>query len=112
MKPRLRWAVRIEAADHPEGHALLITGRLGSTTTAQLAEALEAALAAGHVRVVLDCSGVDYISSAGLAVLERADDRLRAGGGALLLTGLQEAVRVAFEVSGAGSRFEQVGPAS
>ena len=71
----------------------------GATATDFEAELLrridESALA-----VLLDCSAMDYISSAGLRVILRAGKRLTAGGGRLALCGLTEDCREAFRISG------------
>ena len=91
----------ITREDLPEGQMVLVTGRLGAPTSARLASVFDEILAAGHRRMLVDLGGVDYLSSAGLTVIERAAARLEEAGGILVLCGLQEPVRVAFEVSGA-----------
>ena len=69
-------------------------------------EAFQAALAphlqqcaAGADRVVLDLSGLEYISSAGLRVLMLAAKQCKAQKGTLLVAGLQPLVREIFEIS-------------
>ena len=83
------------------------TGRIdhGSAPSfrAALAPHLERC-AAGQDGVVLDFSGVDYISSDGLRVLVLAAKQARAQGGTLLVTELAARVREIFEIT----RFEQV----
>ncbi len=49
---------------------------------------------------MLDLSGVDYISSAGLRVILVAGKKLRATQGQLVLCGLRDEVRGVFEMSG------------
>ena len=84
---------------------MFVTGRLGAPTSARLASALDEIVAAGHCRLLIDVSGVDYLSSAGLAVIEQTAARLKDSGGILVLCGLQEPVRVSFEVSGAAGHL-------
>ena len=55
--------------------------------------------APGGDRVILDLSGLDYISSAGLRVLMLAAKQCKAQKGVLLVTGLQPLVREIFEIS-------------
>jgi anti-anti-sigma factor len=106
MKSRLRWSLQVSAYDLPGAQVVVLSGRVGSTTTAELEAALDR-LNSGHsTRVLIDLAGVDYISSAGLLVIERAAGRARAAGGALLVCGLQEAVQVSLEVSGAAARLD------
>src|SRR5262245_19629411 len=50
-------------------------------------------------RLVLDLSGVDYISSAGLLALMLASKQVTAQGGTLVIAGLQPFVKEVFEVS-------------
>ena len=84
---------------------VFVTGRLGAPTSVRLARALDEVVDAGHCRLLVDVSGVDYLSSSGLAVIERTAARLKDSGGVLVLCGLQEPVRVSFEVSGAAGHL-------
>ncbi len=77
---------------------LIVAGRLGSAGAAEWRSALDAATSAGG-RVHLDLAGVDYISSAGLAVLDEVTERLHAAGGVLEVTRASEAVRLAFRLA-------------
>ena len=79
----------------PEG-AVVISGRLDAAQAA----AAQAALDGTSGRVVLDCSGLDYISSAGLGVLLKTQKRLMAGGGQLRLTRVNRHIRDIFQYSG------------
>jgi anti-sigma B factor antagonist len=45
------------------------SGRIDSATAPKLAEAMDALTNAGRYKIVLDMSGVEYMSSAGLRVL-------------------------------------------
>ena len=70
-------------------------GRLDSSK----AEIAAAALARVSGSTVIDCSGLDYISSAGLGVLILTYRRLSATGHGLRLTGLQPRVRSIFRMA-------------
>jgi anti-anti-sigma factor len=50
-------------------------------------------------RLIVDLSGLEYISSAGLRVLMLAAKQSKAKGGTFLLTGLQPLVQEIFEIS-------------
>lgn len=78
---------------------LVVQGRLGTAAAADLARVLSTAAAASP-RVVLDLAGVDYLSSAGLRVLEQAARDLHAGGGGLVVTRTSEPVRVSLGLAG------------
>src|SRR5512139_1559386 len=55
--------------------------------------------AAGGDQLVLDLSGLEYISSAGLRVLMLARKQAKAQGGALVVAGLTSVVKEIFEIS-------------
>ncbi len=75
-------------------------GRIDTTTAPVLEQHLTALLAAGERRIVVDFSGVDYISSAGLRVMLLLARGLGGGKGSLALCGLGEAVRHVFQLAG------------
>ena len=58
-----------------------------------------AACAASGDRLVLDLSGLEYISSAGLRVLMLASRDVKARDGTLMVCGLQPVVKEIFEIS-------------
>lgn len=78
---------------------LRIAGRLGTAGAAELRSALDAATSAGG-RVQVDLSEVDYISSAGLAVLDEVSRCLREAGGVLEVVRASEAVSLALRLAG------------
>jgi anti-anti-sigma factor len=82
-----------------------LDGRLGTEGAGELAEAMAAAVEAGERRVLVDVSGVDYASSAGLMALDAIAGRVSAAGGAMVLCGLTEPVRLVFDLAGLLPRF-------
>ncbi len=74
-------------------------GRLDSNTAQAFEKALLEQLQA-HPRVVLDLSGLDYVSSAGLRVLLIAAKQVKQSAGKLALCALQPAIHQVFEMSG------------
>ena len=77
-----------------------LAGHLDSNTSPEAQAAIDAILAGGGRKVVIDFSALDYISSAGLRVLLGTAKRLNQERGALRLFGLNETVREVFEISG------------
>jgi len=79
-------------------------GSLDSNTSPKAQQALDGMLAAGARKMVIDCTALDYISSAGLRVLLGTTKRLSGAGGgmgsALRLFGLNQTVREVFQISG------------
>lgn len=77
-------------------------GRVDHTTAEAFKGALTGPLercAAGQDRVVLDLSGLEYISSAGLRVLMLASRQVKARGGTIVVAALAPLVREVFEVA-------------
>jgi anti-anti-sigma factor len=81
---------------------VIFAGSLDSNTSAKAQQALDGMLAAGARKMVVDCTALDYISSAGLRVLLGTTKRLSGAGAgcALRLFGLNETVREVFDISG------------
>lgn len=76
-------------------------GRIDHASAESLKDALTPHLlrcAAGQDQLVLDLSGVEYISSAGLRVLMLARKQARGQGGTLVVAALPPIVREIFEI--------------
>jgi len=80
-----------------EPHGVVrLTGRLDASEADRAIDGLDAITGP----VTLDCSNLEYISSAGLSVMLVTHRRLRAAGHALRLTNLQPRVRNVFTYAG------------
>ena len=77
---------------------LEIAGRLDTTTAPQL-EAVIDAETAGITALTLDMQALEYISSAGLRVLLKAQ-KLMNGKGSMKLTGVNEVIMEVLEITG------------
>ena len=75
-------------------------GRIDTTTSGQLEEAIRQTVDNGTRDIVMDLSGVDYISSAGLRVFLVLAKRIRDLKGRLVLCGMTEPVRQVFHLAG------------
>ena len=75
-------------------------GRVDSTTSARLDQHLLALTGAGESRLVVDLSGVDYISSAGLRVMLALAKRAKDQKGRVALFAMSDSVRQVFELAG------------
>ncbi|NQT90026.1 MAG: STAS domain-containing protein [Candidatus Omnitrophica bacterium] len=73
-------------------------GRIDSDTYTELEKELEPILAQGPKGIILNMSGVDYISSAGLSVVFKTKKTIDANNGTFALTNLQPQVRKVFDV--------------
>ncbi|CDI03502.1 putative anti-sigma factor antagonist BtrV [Candidatus Competibacter denitrificans Run_A_D11] len=75
-------------------------GRIDCNTSAHLERKLLALLEPASRGLVIDFTGVDYISSAGLRVMLVLAKRLRGGRGALVLCQLNDLIQDVFKMSG------------
>jgi anti-sigma B factor antagonist len=85
----------------PEG-TVVIEGRLDAAQAAAAQTFLDAVSGS----VTLDCSALEYISSAGLGVLLKTQKRLKPSGGGLRLTHLSRHVHDVFRYAGFDQIFE------
>lgn len=76
------------------------TGRIDSTTSDRLEQHFVSRVSAGERRVVVDFSGVEYISSAGLRVMLALAKRLKDARGEVAICALPEPVRQVFSLAG------------
>ena len=78
--------------------SLKIIGRLDTTTAPELEATVDGCIA-GVKELVLDCSELEYISSAGLRVILKAQKLMNARG-SMKLTHVNEAIMEVFDITG------------
>jgi len=83
-----------------------IVGRVDSSNANELGSVLDRAADDGNNNLVLDLSGVDYMSSAGLREMVRILKRVKRSGGDLRIANPSERVREVRELAGLDSIFE------
>jgi anti-sigma B factor antagonist len=81
-------------------------GRFDAQSAGAADESLGSLLADGCPKLLVDLSGVEYISSAGLRVLLSTAKKQNAAGGKLVLCGLKPYVQEVFEVAGFTTIFQ------
>ena len=86
-----------------------LKGRMDSNTARLVEEKLLGLIDGGDSRMVVDCAGLDYISSAGLRVLLMAAKRVTQAKGKLVLATLNDDVKQVFELTGFSSIFQICG---
>lgn len=92
-----------------EVSVLEVNGRIDSTTAPVLEKRLTASLGAPKVRVVLDLSRLEYISSAGFRILLLAARRAEETGSRFVLCGVAGKVSQLFDLGGFLDLFTIVG---
>ena len=79
---------------------ILPDGRIDTLAADEMDQALQAAVAGGSHKIVVDMSEVEYISSAGLRTLAAVLVKSRAEGGDMKLAALNERVARVFNIIG------------
>ena len=85
---------------------LALTGELDAHTAPDFEAALQACLDDGDARLVVDGSGLDYVSSAGLGVFMAFVEPARDAGGDLKVAALPERVFEVFDLLGFPTVFD------
>ncbi len=83
-----------------------IDGRLDTTNFSKLESEIMNHIESGQKKYVIDCGGMDYVSSSGLRVFLMALKKVNALDGKFLLCSLQENIREIFEISGFTTIFD------
>ncbi|MEV7865887.1 STAS domain-containing protein [Streptomyces sp. NPDC088124] len=98
---------RLQVGVRAEGPSEVVTavGELDHHTAELLREPLEDALERGRVRLVIDCSQLEFCDSTGLNVLLGARLKAEAAGGGVHLAGMLPVVARVFEITGADAVF-------
>ena len=86
----------------PDGDVtvLSVEGYLDAHTAPEFERAVQAAIDAGRVRLIVDGAQLKYISSAGLGVFMSFIEDVRERGGDIKICGLQPKVQQVFEILG------------
>lgn len=85
---------------------ITLDGFVDAHTAPNFESAIQSELDAGNVRIVVDCSKLNYISSAGLGVFMSFVEEVRDQNGDIKISGLAPKVRHTFEILGFQDLFE------
>jgi len=77
-----------------------LQGRLDSNTSPALEEKIFEAIEKGSSKMIVDFKSLDYISSAGLRVINKTTKRLKNNSGKLVLCSMQDYIKEVFEITG------------
>jgi len=91
---------------------LVVTGELDVYEAPAFRQELFAIVDEGHERVIVDCAGMGFIDSAGLAALVESQRRVVGHGGELVLRGIRPSARRIFEITDTVELFTFEAPLS
>ena len=82
-----------------------VEGRVDTTNASELEKSMLELINGGCTRIILDCSGLNYISSSGLRVFLIVQKRMMSIKGQFRLCSLQPGIKEIFDISGFSSIF-------
>ncbi len=92
--------MKVETSYSGSTAVAVVDGRVDSANAKDFDEELSAIINRGVSSLVVDCGGLNYISSAGLRVLLIAIRKTNEAGGGLALCAVPDHIREVLEVSG------------
>jgi anti-sigma B factor antagonist len=98
--------MEINASEMKRVQLFEVIGRVDSTNASELGVALDKAADEGRTNLVIDLSGVEYMSSAGLREMVRVLKRVKRGGGDLRIANPSDRVKEVLELAGLDTIFE------
>ncbi len=101
----LRMPLTVEGDRTPSATVLLVNGRVDGDSAHEFQEICLQWIRPGDLNLLLDMSGVEYLSSAGLSAVLCAGKAMDAQGGRLLLCGLPGRLKQLFTFSGFDALF-------
>lgn len=81
-------------------YIITINGDVDASSSIHLDEAMSEAIQGGHSNILVDCSALNYISSAGLGVFMSYIEELKSKNMQMVLFGLSDKVENVFKVLG------------
>ena len=88
----------IEKKINQEAVTLIVSGRLDTQTAPELEKELDAVLS-GLKELTFDMTNLEYVSSAGLRVILKAQKVMNSQG-SMMLTGVNESIMEVFDITG------------
>ena len=94
-----------ESKDVGKAVTVKATGRMDAVTAPTFEQECMRWVEKGKVNLIVDFSGLEYISSAGLRVILGVGKKLKAQDGSLVFGGMSAMVKEVFDISGFASIF-------
>jgi len=98
--------MKLQVATEKGYNIVTVTGRIDTTNSSELEKPLLEMIDGGCTKIILDCAGMNYISSSGLRVFLVVQKKMNSVQGKFRLSNLQPGIREIFDISGFTSIFE------
>jgi anti-sigma B factor antagonist len=97
--------LELTTRDHKRLNVIRVVGRVDAATYGELEAKLQEYMENGHVHLILEMDGTEYLSSAGARVLISTQKALKPRGGRLALAQPSERVREVLDLAGLDTLF-------
>lgn len=92
--------MKVEITQNDIQVLVTIEGRLDTVTSSEFEKNINPYFSMGGIELTLDCTAMEYISSAGLRVVLMAHKSLTSKGGRFMIRNLSNEVRSVFDMTG------------
>lgn len=92
--------MELEILTRNDETVVAVNGRVDTVTSPELEKGLEELVSQKGIVLVLDCKGLEYISSSGLRVVLGTHKKVTANGGKFILENLVNEVKSVFDLTG------------
>ena len=97
--------MNVQVESSKEYTIVSVEGRIDSTNASEFEKPMMEVIEGGCAKIILDCSGLNYISSAGLRIFLIVMKKMIAVKGQFSLCNLQPGIKEIFDISGFSSIF-------
>jgi len=97
--------MKVQVESSKEYTIVSVEGRIDSTNASEFEKPMMEVIEGGCTRIILDCSGLNYISSSGLRIFLIVLKKMIAAKGQFSLCNLQPGIKEIFDIAGFSSIF-------
>jgi len=97
--------MNVQVESSKEFTIVSVEGRIDSTNASEFEKPMMEVIEGGCTKIILDCSGLNYISSSGLRIFLIVLKKMIAVKGQFSLCNLQPGIKEIFDISGFSSIF-------
>jgi len=97
--------MKVQVESSKEYTIVSVEGRIDSTNATEFEKPMMEVIEGGCTRIILDCSGLNYISSSGLRIFLIVLKKMIAAKGQFSLCNLQPGIKEIFDIAGFSSIF-------
>lgn len=97
--------MNVKVFESEEYTLVSVEGRVDTTNAGEFEKPLTEVINGGCKKLILDCSGLNYISSSGLRIFLVVQKKMTALKGHFILCSLQPSIKEIFDISGFSSIF-------